>query len=220
MVKFCIEVLTLLKNGVNIVIVIFSAILQFGISSTMIFYLAPPELLAVSIGGIVAIMGISRVGGKYIRKYAAEQQKWTAEASQLAQERIHAIRTVRAFGHDQREIEQYSKLVRKVQAKTELEARANSTLWAMNPFMGNMLLVCILYSTVPYLQNGVISPGDVTALLLYGTFSGAALSLFGEFYTNMNKGESKFLGIIFLTRNFFSFLTQFLQFFNTKFWIF
>jgi ABC-type multidrug transport system fused ATPase/permease subunit len=58
----------------------------------------------------------------------------------------------------------------------------------MNPFMGNMLLVWILYATAPYLEQGVISPGDVTALLLYATFTGAALAGFGNFYTNMNKG--------------------------------
>ena len=61
----------------------------------------------------------------------------------------------------------------------------------MNPFMGNMLLVYILYSTVPYLSTGVVSAGDVTALLLYGTFAGASLSLFSTFYTNMSKGIDK-----------------------------
>ena len=155
----------------------------------MIFYLAPPELIVASIGGIVAITVVSRTAGIYIRKFSGEQQKWTAQAAKVAQERIASIRTVRAFGHDQREIALYSDLVRKVQTQTGLEARANATMWSINPFMGNMLLVYILYATVPYLQSGVISPGDVTALLLYGTFSGAALSMFGGFYTQMNKGR-------------------------------
>lgn len=165
----------------------FRAVIQFAISTGMIFYIAPPELIAVSIGGIISIMLVSRVGGQLIRGYSREQQRWTAEASKFSQERIQSIRTVRAFGHEEKEVALYCDLVRRVQTQTGLEARANATLWAMNPFMGNMLLVYILYSTVPYLQSGVISSGDVTALLLYGTFSGMALGMFGTFYTNMNK---------------------------------
>ena len=38
----------------------FRSILQFCIATTMIIKLAPPELLFVSIGGIVTIMGVSR----------------------------------------------------------------------------------------------------------------------------------------------------------------
>ena len=38
----------------------FRSILQFCIATTMIIKLAPPELLFVSVGGIVTIMGVSR----------------------------------------------------------------------------------------------------------------------------------------------------------------
>ena len=47
----------------------------------MIFYLAPPELIAVSLGGIAGIVLTSKLGGKFIQKYSREQQKWTATAS-------------------------------------------------------------------------------------------------------------------------------------------
>ena len=47
----------------------------------MIFYLAPPELIAVSLGGIAGIVVTSKLGGKFIQKYSGEQQKWTAAAS-------------------------------------------------------------------------------------------------------------------------------------------
>ena len=53
--------------------------------------------------------------------------------------------------------------------------------------MGNMLLVAILSCSVPYLEAGTLSSGDVTALLLYGTFSGIALASFGNFWASMNK---------------------------------
>ena len=131
----------------------FRSILQFCIATTMIIKLAPPELLFVSVGGIVTIMGVSRldpgfpgllavlagrpwtdsnfngyfrVCGSYIKKYTSEQQHWTAESARHAQERISAVRTVRAFGHDRLENQKYSTLVRKVQEMTEKEARAQS----------------------------------------------------------------------------------------------
>ena len=62
-----------------------------------------------------------------------------------------------------------------------------SALFSLNPFMGNMLLVAILSCSVPYLEAGTLSSGDVTALLLYGTFSGIALASFGNFWASMNK---------------------------------
>ena len=69
---------------------------------------------------------------------------------------------MRAFGHDQYEEKKYGDLVTRVQEMTEKEARAQSTLFSFNPFMGNMLLVYILMTSVPYIQAGIISPGDVT----------------------------------------------------------
>ena len=165
----------------------FRAIIQFSISTFMIMKMAPAELLAVSAGGVVLIMATSRVCGGYIKQYTAQQQKWTAEASRIAQERFAAIRTVRAFGHDAYERDKYGALVGQVQAATEKEARAQSTLFSFNPFMGNVLLVYILMTSVPYIQAGVISPGDVTGMLLYSTFSGISLASFGNFYASMNK---------------------------------
>ena len=66
---------------------------------------------------------------------------------------------------------------------------AQSALFSLNPFMGNMLLVAILSCSVPYLEAGTLSSGDVTALLLYGTFSGIALASFGNFWASMNKAR-------------------------------
>ena len=78
-------------------------------------------------------------------------------------------------------------MVRNIQAATAKEAKANATLWSMNPLMGNLLLLYILKTTVPYLQSGLITSGDVTALLLYGTFSGGALAMIGNTYTTISK---------------------------------
>ena len=78
-------------------------------------------------------------------------------------------------------------MVSLVQAATAKEAKANATLWSMNPFMGNLLLLYILKTTVPFLQSGMITSGDVTALLLYGTFSGGALAMIGNTYTTISK---------------------------------
>ena len=40
---------------------------------------------------------------------------------------------------------------------------------------------------MPYLQSGMVTSGDVTALLLYGTFSGGALAMIGNTYTTISK---------------------------------
>lgn len=165
----------------------FRAIIQFLISTGAIVYIAPTQLIIASIGGIATIILVSRVGGKIIRKYTSEQQHWTAEASRVATERIAAIRTVRAFKQENIEMEKYSEMVQKVQAATEKETRANASLWSINPFMGNLLLIYILKTTVPYLQSGLITSGDVTALLLYATFSGGALAMIGTTYTTLSK---------------------------------
>jgi len=165
----------------------FRAILQFFISTGAICYMAPPELIVASIGGIASIILISKTGGTLIRRYTKEQQTWTAQAGRLATERIANIRTVRAFKQEEREVKSYSTMVANVQAATAKEAKANATLWSMNPFMGNLLLLYILKTTVPFLQSGLITSGDVTALLLYGTFSGGALAMIGNTYTTISK---------------------------------
>ena len=74
---------------------------------------------------------------------------------------------MRAYGHDEYEANKYGELVHRVQQMTEKEARAQSTLFSFNPFMGNMLLIYILMTSVPYVQAGVISPGDITGITFF-----------------------------------------------------
>ena len=54
------------------------------------------------------------------KKYTSDQQYWLAESTRLAQEKIHGIRTVRSYGHEKYESDNYSKIARTIQDKTEL----------------------------------------------------------------------------------------------------
>jgi len=87
-----------------------SAIAAVG-GSALLVALSPE--LSVAVLAIVPPLGaFAIVYGRYVRKLQSAVQERLAAANTIAEERINSIRTVRAFGAEQLEIDAYSEQAR------------------------------------------------------------------------------------------------------------
>lgn len=67
-----------------------------------------PQLALVGLSIAPPVAGISIVYGRYVRGLSKSVQDSLAQATQVAEERISNIRTVRAFGQEEKEFLRYN----------------------------------------------------------------------------------------------------------------
>uniref|UniRef100_A0A8C9EVV3 ATP-binding cassette sub-family B member 10, mitochondrial n=1 Tax=Pavo cristatus TaxID=9049 RepID=A0A8C9EVV3_PAVCR len=98
---------------------------QASVGVGMMFFVSP-SLAAFVLSIVPPLAIVAVIYGRYLRKLTKITQDSLAEATQLAEERIGNIRTVRAFGQEMAEMEKYTNKVDYVLqlAKKEALARA------------------------------------------------------------------------------------------------
>lgn len=72
------------------------------------------ELALVGLATVPPIAGLSIIYGRYIRKFVISIQDALAQATQVAEERISNIRTVRAFAQESKECKAYHEKISNV----------------------------------------------------------------------------------------------------------
>ncbi|XP_024894823.1 ATP-binding cassette sub-family B member 10, mitochondrial, partial [Pteropus alecto] len=96
------------------------AVAQASVGSGMMFFVSP-HLAAFVLSVVPPVSILAVLYGRYLRKLSKRTQDSLAQATQLAEERIGNIRTVRAFGKEMAEVETYT---RKVDDVMQLARRA------------------------------------------------------------------------------------------------
>lgn len=152
----------------------------------MTFISAKLTLISMGIVPPVAIGSI--IYGRYLRKITKQVQNSLADATQVAEERIATIRTVRAFAHEPKECQAYTNGVEKVLQLSYKESLASAIFWGFTGFSGNVIIISVFYFGGQMMAESNISMGDLSAFLLYAAYVGASLNGITSFYTELNRG--------------------------------
>ncbi|RXG61914.1 ATP-binding cassette sub-family B member 10, mitochondrial [Armadillidium vulgare] len=135
----------------------------------MMFYMsADLAVVGLSIVPPVAIMAIFY--GKYLKRISKNVQDTLAESTQVAEERISNIRTVRSFAQEMREMGEYDKQIDNVLKLTYKESLARGL------FFGTLV------------TESALSVGSLSSFLLYAAYVGVAFGGLSSFYSELNKG--------------------------------
>ena len=107
----------------------------------MMFYMSP-QLAFVSLGVVppVALWGVWM--GRKVRAASRTVQDSLAQATQVAEERISNIRTVRAFATEEREILRYDQEMQNILSKSQREALVQAKFFGM---------VCLISTAVNFM---------------------------------------------------------------------
>ncbi|OCT59642.1 hypothetical protein XELAEV_18001064mg [Xenopus laevis] len=163
------------------------AVAQASVGVGMMFYVSPE--LATFVLSIVPPLGIMAViYGRYLRKLSRLTQDSLAETTQLAEERIGSIRTVRAFGKELLEMKKYDHKVDHVLHLAYKEALLRSGFFGLTGLTGNIIVLAVLYKGGLLTQAAQMTVGELSSFLMYAFWVGISIGGLSSFYSELMKG--------------------------------
>jgi ABC transporter fused permease/ATP-binding protein len=129
----------------------------------------------------------SVVYGRKVRALSRKVQDALARASEVAEEGLSGIRTVRAFAAERREADRYNAAV---QASFELarrRVRASSTFMGVMSFTGGLAAVLVLWLGGHLVLEGELSVGQLTAFLVYTLLIAISLGMLSDVWADFNR---------------------------------
>ncbi|XP_068403748.1 ATP-binding cassette sub-family B member 10, mitochondrial [Eschrichtius robustus] len=160
---------------------------QASIGVAMMFFVSP-NLATFVLSVVPPISILAVLYGRYLRKLTKVTQDSLAQATQLAEERIGNIRTVRAFGKEMTEIEKYTSKVDHVMQLARKEAFARAGFFGATGLSGNLIVLSVLYKGGLLMGSAHMTVGELSSFLMYAFWVGLSIGGLSSFYSELMKG--------------------------------
>ncbi|KAK6328213.1 hypothetical protein J4Q44_G00001910 [Coregonus suidteri] len=165
----------------NLSVTLFSSILR------QEFYVSPS--LATFVLMIVPPMaGLAVIYGRYLRSISKRTQDSLAEATQLAEERISNMRTVRAFGKELTEVAKYTEKANYILHLAKQEAVLLAGFFGVTGLSGNIIIFSVLYKGGLLMATEHITVGELSSFHMYAFWVGISIAGMSSFYFELMKG--------------------------------
>jgi ABC transporter fused permease/ATP-binding protein len=178
---------TVLQNTVTVNV---SMALRFAIGTVggiaMLLYMSPKLTgLALLVVPVVALGAASF--GRAFRRISKEVQDALGRSTEVAEEVLSSIRTVRSFAREGAESARYAAAVEESYRLAAKRALVYGAFTGMFTAAGFGALALILWMGARMVVTGEMSMGDLTAFLLYTFTVAAALSALSSLYADLMK---------------------------------
>ncbi|XP_006212432.3 ATP-binding cassette sub-family B member 10, mitochondrial [Vicugna pacos] len=160
---------------------------QASVGIGMMFFVSP-NLATFVLSVVPPISILAVIYGRYLRKLTKVTQDSLAQATQLAEERIGNIRTVRAFGKEITEIEKYTSNVDHVMQLARKEAFARAGFFGATGLSGNLIVLSVLYKGGLLMGSAHMTVGELSSFLMYAFWVGLSVGGLSSFYSELMKG--------------------------------
>uniref|UniRef100_A0A8C2SWS2 ATP binding cassette subfamily B member 10 n=1 Tax=Coturnix japonica TaxID=93934 RepID=A0A8C2SWS2_COTJA len=160
---------------------------QASVGVGMMFFVSP-SLAAFVLSVVPPLAVLAVIYGRYLRKLTKMTQDSLAEATQLAEERIGNIRTVRAFGQEMAEMEKYTNKVDYVLQLARKEALARAGFFGATGLSGNLIVLSVLYKGGLLMGSASMTVGELSSFLMYAFWVGISIGGLSSFYSELMKG--------------------------------
>ncbi|XP_042312662.1 ATP-binding cassette sub-family B member 10, mitochondrial [Sceloporus undulatus] len=152
----------------------------------MFFVSAKLAMFVLSVVPPLAFVAV--LYGRYLRKLTRMTQDSLADATQLAEERIGNLRTVRAFGQELNEMEKYKNKVDYVLQLAKKEAIARAGFFGATGLSGNLIVLSVLYKGGLLMGSAHMTIGELSSFLMYAFWVGISIGGLSSFYSELMKG--------------------------------
>ncbi|XP_072712431.1 ATP-binding cassette sub-family B member 10, mitochondrial [Ciconia boyciana] len=160
---------------------------QASVGVGMMFFVSPSfAAFVLSVVPPLAVLAV--IYGRYLRKLTKMTQDSLAEATQLAEERIGNIRTVRAFGQEVAEMKKYTNKVDYVLQLAKKEALARAGFFGATGLSGNLIVLSVLYKGGLLMGSAYMTVGELSSFLMYAFWVGISIGGLSSFYSELMKG--------------------------------
>uniref|UniRef100_A0A8C5X9Q4 ATP-binding cassette sub-family B member 10, mitochondrial n=1 Tax=Malurus cyaneus samueli TaxID=2593467 RepID=A0A8C5X9Q4_9PASS len=160
---------------------------QASVGVGMMFFVSP-SLAAFVLSIVPPLAVLAVIYGRYLRKLTKMTQDSLAEATQLAEERIGNIRTVRAFGQEVAEMEKYTNKVDYVLQLAKKEALVRAGFFGATGLSGNLIVLSVLYKGGLLMGSAYMTVGELSSFLMYAFWVGISIGGLSSFYSELMKG--------------------------------
>ncbi|RXN27803.1 ATP-binding cassette sub-family B member mitochondrial [Labeo rohita] len=165
---------------------------QAGAGVGMMLYVSP-SLAAFVLMVVPPIACLAVIFGRFLRSISRRTQDALAEATQLAEERISNIRTVRAFGKELTEVQKYSEKVDYIFELAKKEAVLSAGFYGVTGLSGNVIILSVLYKGGLLMASEAMTVGQLSSFLMYAFWVGISIAVraFGKELTEVQKYSEK-----------------------------
>ncbi|XP_044202508.1 ATP-binding cassette sub-family B member 10, mitochondrial [Thunnus albacares] len=163
------------------------AVAQAAAGVSMMFYVSPTlASFVLLIVPPVAVLAV--VYGRYLRSISKRTQDALAQATQLAEERISNLRTVRAFGKELSEVNSYTQKADQVLSLARKEAVLRAGFFGVTGLSGNIMILSVLYKGGLLMASQHMTVGELSSFLMYTFWVGISIAGLSSFYSELMKG--------------------------------
>ena len=125
--------------------------------------------------------------GRKLRDLSSDFQDALADSTSVAEEALAGIRTVRGFGREDYEAQRYDDAVEKSFSIAKIRARLGGIFSGGVTFLGYFTIALILVYGGYLVVEGALSPGQLTAFILYTLMVAFALAALSGLWTDFMK---------------------------------
>uniref|UniRef100_A0A1A7W653 ATP-binding cassette sub-family B member 10, mitochondrial n=1 Tax=Iconisemion striatum TaxID=60296 RepID=A0A1A7W653_9TELE len=163
------------------------AVAQAAAGVSMMFYVSP-SLASFVLMIVPPMAALAVVYGRYLRSISKRTQDALAQATQLAEERIGNIRTVRAFGKELSEVDLYTQKADRVLSLAKQEALMRAGFFGVTGLSGNLMILSVLYKGGLLMASQHMTVGELSSFLMYTFWVGISIAGLSSFYSELMKG--------------------------------
>lgn len=155
----------------------------------------PVAILAVAYGRYIPltytytihVFNLYLKPSRFVRNITKAVQDGLADASNVAEERISNIRTVKMFGRETNEVENYGNRMEHVLKLGYKESLARAGFYGAAGLTGNTIIIGVLYYGGAMIGDQSLSVGALSAFLMYAAYIGVSVGGLTRFYTELNR---------------------------------
>jgi ATP-binding cassette subfamily B protein len=157
----------------------------FGGVAAMIF--TSYRLAAVMLLTVPPVVVAAVYYGRKLRSLSSDFQDTLADSTSLAEEALAGIRTVRGFGREKHEMSRYDEAIEESFRLAKLRAKLGGIFSGGVTFLGYFTIGLILLYGGYLVTNGGVTPGELTAFILYTLMVAFALAALSGLWTDFMK---------------------------------
>ena len=178
---------TLLHDSLSLTLAEFVRQIATLLIGIIIIFITAPKLTLFMLAVFPLVIILALIFGRYIRKLSRETQENLSKTNIIVEETLHAIREVKAFTNEMREIRRYGKNMNQVVGialKTALY-RGGFISFIIFALFGT--IVAVIWYGATLVSNDMISVGDLLSFVLYTTFIGGSIAGLGDVYSQLQR---------------------------------
>jgi ATP-binding cassette subfamily B protein len=187
---------TVLQNTVTVNVSMALRYLVGAVGGVALLVWMSPALTAITLAVVPVVAVGGTLYGRMVRRLSREVQDALARGTEVAEESISGIRTVRAFDGEASEVRRYGAAVDESYRLAARRALAFGGFQGVGGLAGYGAIALVVWVGARRVIEGSLTTGDLTSFLLYTlsvAFSLAALSgLYGDFMRAAGASERVF----------------------------